>query len=737
MDIKKYTALYGGKEIIIETGRLAQQALASCTVRYGDTQILATVVKSKQPRDGISFFPLMVDYEERLYAAGKIKGSRFIKREGRPTDEAVLTARMIDRSIRPLFNEECREDIQVILTVLSIDQQNPPDIVSLIAASVVLSMSGLDWKGPIAGARVALKDGKFLLNPTSEEMEASSLDLTVAGTEEKIIMIEAGAKQEKENVMIDAIKFAQDNFKPLMDLLDKIKSSSPKIALPTKEISEEKALENEGLRKASKWLEENINKYLFAEVKKTKNEKNEAVEKIKNDLKESLLNQEIADENIIKKALGLVEDAVKHEVSRMIIEKETRIDGRALDEIRPLSMEVGLIPRTHGSGLFTRGQTQVLSVVTLGAPGDEQTLDTMELEGTKRYMHHYNFPPFSVGETSPLRGASRREIGHGALAEKALMPVIPADKEKFPYTIRVVSEVLSSNGSSSMGSTCGSSLSLMDAGVPISAQVAGIAMGIASDSSGRWKVITDLQDVEDGNGGMDFKIAGTHDGITAIQMDTKTEGLTMDMIIQTFKQGYDARTKILEKMNSIIAEPRADLSPFAPRITSFMINPEKIREVIGPGGKIINEIINDTGVTIDIEDSGLVMVCSADAEASKKAVEWIKNIVREVQAGEEFQGKVTRIMDFGAFVEVLPKQEGLVHVSELAPFRVNHPSDIVKTGDIIAVKVLEIDSMGRINLSHKATAEGAKREMPAGYPQDERKPRFNDRHERGDKKFRH
>ncbi|MFH0856394.1 MAG: polyribonucleotide nucleotidyltransferase [bacterium] len=738
MDIKKYTALYGGKEIIIETGRLAQQALASCTVRHGDTQILATVVKSKEPRDGINFFPLMVDYEERLYAAGKIKGSRFIKREGRPTDEAVLTARMIDRSIRPLFNEEGREDIQVILTVLSIDQQNPPDIVSLIAASTVLSMSGIDWKGPIAGARVAEKDGQFLFNPTSEELEASTLDLTVAGTTKKVIMIEAGAKQVKEEIFIEAIKFAQNNFAPLLELLNEIKLSAPKIAEKAKEISEEKIKENEELKKTNEWLVKNVNGYLYNEVKKTKQEKNEAVEKIKNALKEYLLSQpEPADAAVIKKATGLVEDAVKHEVSRMIIEKSARIDGRALDEIRPLSMEVGLIPRTHGSGLFTRGQTQVLSVVTLGAPGDEQTLDTMELEGTKRYMHHYNFPPFSVGETSPMRGASRREIGHGALAEKALIPVIPADKEKFPYTIRVVSEVLSSNGSSSMGSTCGSSLSLMDAGVPISAQVAGIAMGIATNEDGKWRVITDLQDVEDGDGGMDFKIAGTKDGITAIQMDTKTEGLTSEMITQTFKQGSDARTRILEEMNKVISKPREDLSPFAPRITSFMINPEKIREVIGPGGKVINEIIDATGVTIDIEDSGLVMVCSVDAEASKKAVDWIKNIVREVQPGEEFQGKVTRIMDFGAFVEVLPKQEGLVHVSELAPFRVNHPSDIVQVGDMIPVKVLEIDSMGRINLSHKATAEGAKREMPAGYPQEERKPRFNDRHERGDRKFRH
>lgn len=417
----------------------------------------------------------------------------------------------------------------------------------------------------------------------------------------------------------------------------------------------------------------------------------------------------------------------------MIIEEGKRIDGRKLDEIRPLYIEVGLIPRTHGSGLFTRGQTQVLSIVTLGSPGDEQILDTMELDEKKRYMHHYNFPPFSVGETSPLRGTSRREVGHGALAEKAMTPVLPQDKEKFPYTIRVVSEVLGSNGSSSMGSTCGSSLSLMDAGVPIKTHVAGIAMGLASDNQGGWKVITDLQDVEDGDGGMDFKITGTKDGITAIQMDTKTEGLSSQIIEQTFKQGLEARLRILEEMNRVIPEPRADLSPYAPRITSFMINPDKIREVIGPGGKVINEIIDNTGVTIDIEDSGLVMVCSADAEASKKAVEWIMNIVKEVEVGEEYLGRVTRIMDFGAFVEVLPKQEGLVHVSELAPYRVNHPSDIVQIGDMIYVKVLEIDSMGRINLSHKATDEGAKREMPAGYQEQapRSKPRFNDRHERG------
>lgn len=735
MDIKKYSVSYGGRELIIESGKLANQALASATVQYGDTQILATVVKSENPREGIDFFPLMVDYEERLYAAGKIKGSRFIKREGRPTDEAVLNARMVDRSIRPLFNEEMRDDIQIIITVLSIDQENSPDIVALIAASVVLSMSGLDWKGPIAGARIGEKDGNLILNPTLAEMKESKLDLTVAGTENKVIMIEAGAKEITEDVMFEAIKFAQKNFSPVLDILKKLKASAIPLVYAVKE---ETAGYEDVIKKANVWLKNNTSKYFFDTIKKTKQEKKEASEKIKNDLNEYLKSSigEITaeKENAIKKAGTLIDKYVKNEVSRMIIEEEKRIDGRKLTEIRPLYIEAGLIPRTHGSGLFTRGQTQVLSLVTLGAPGDEQTLDTMELDEKKRYMHHYNFPPFCVGETKPLRGTSRRDIGHGALAEKALIPVLPS-KEEFPYTIRVVSEVLSSNGSSSMGSTCGSTLSLMDAGVPIKKPVSGIAMGLASDENGRWKILTDLQDVEDGDGGMDFKITGTKDGITAIQMDTKTDGLTEEMLAQTFKQGREARLTLLEEMAKIIPAPRADLSPYAPRIISFMIKPEKIREVIGTGGKVINEIIAETGVTIDIEDSGLVMVCSNDAEALKRAVEWIKNIVKEVEPGEIYKGKVTRIMDFGAFVEVLPKQEGLVHVSEIAPFRVNHPSDLLKEGDEITVKVLEIDSMGRINLSHKQTDEGAKITKPEGYQEQAprpAKPRFNDRGDRGE-----
>ncbi|MFC1613538.1 polyribonucleotide nucleotidyltransferase [Patescibacteria group bacterium] len=739
MQAKKYSTLYGNKELVIETGKLAKQALASAFVTYGDTQILATVVKSKTARDGINYFPLMVDYEERLYASGKIKGSRFIKREGRPTDEAVLNARMVDRAIRPLFNEECREDIQVILTVLSMDQENFPDIVSLIAASSALCMSGLDWKGPIAGARIGEKEGNFVFNPSSEILKESKLDLTIAGTSDKIIMIEAGAKEANEEEMIKAIKFGQQNFTPLIKLLQEIKDATTPIPAPTKELTEEDKLKNEIKEKAQNWLNKNINSYLFNEIKKTKDSKNEAIEKIQIDLTE-YLKTDGYDEALFCKIGDIVEKAVKYEVTKMIIEKEQRLDGRKINEIRQLEIEAGLLHRTHGSGLFSRGETQVLSIVTLGSPRDEQILDTMESDCKKNYMHHYNFPPFSVGEARPMRGTSRREIGHGALAEKALLPVLP-EKEDFPYTIRVVSEVLGSNGSSSMGSTCGSSLSLMDAGVPIKKQVGGIAMGLASDKSGRWKVITDLQDVEDGDGGMDFKLTGTKDGITAIQMDTKTDGITAEIIEQTFKQGLEARLGVLDKMNSVISAPRTEMSPYAPRIVSFMIKPDKIGAVIGPGGKMINAIIAETGADIDIEDSGLVVVCSDNPEGSAKAVDWIKNLTKEVEPGEEYEGKVTRIMDFGAFVEVLPKQEGLVHVSELAPYRVNHPSDIVNEGDIISVKVMEIDKMGRINLSHKQTAQGMERKMPPNYEQSDRQssPRFNnnDRNDRfsGRKRF--
>lgn len=701
-NIYEFSTEWAGRLLKMEIGKLAQQAISSVSIRYGDTLVLATVSRAKEPREGIDFFPLTVEYEEKLYAAGKIKGSRFIKREGRPTDEAIITGRMIDRSIRPLFDDSERCDVQVVIEVFSVDQQNDPDIVALIAASTALSISGIKWGGPIAGIRVGLdQQDNFIINPTYQEREKNPLDLIVAGTEETVIMLEALACEAPEEKILEAIEFANKNLAPVLKLIEEIKEKIGPIELKeikgTVEIVEDDVLK----KKLSEFLSQNLDQYLFGGAKETKRKRKEAVEKLKEDLSQYLFSQGFEADKI-SKALDEAEKEVERRVSEAILKEGKRVDGRTLDEIRPLTVEVGLLPRTHGSALFQRGETQILSVVTLGAPSEEQILDGMEEAGKKRYMHHYNFPPFATGETGRLGGPGRREIGHGALAEKALLPLLP-DQESFPYTIRVVSEVLGSNGSSSMASVCGSSLALMDAGVPIKKAVAGIAMGLASDEQGNYKIITDLQDLEDGKGGMDFKITGTEQGVTAIQMDTKTKGLTFKIIKETLSQAKVARLKILEKMNEIISAPRADLSPYAPRIISFRIDPEKIREVIGPGGKIINEIIDKTGVTIDIENDGLVMICSNNLESSQKAVEWIKNITRKVEVGEVFQGRVTRILNFGAFVEILPGQEGLVHISELAHYRVNKVEDIVNIGDIVPVKVVEIDSMGRINLSHKAT----------------------------------
>lgn len=706
----------GGRKLTIELGKLAQQANGSVVVSYGETVVLATVVKSKEPREGIDFFPLLVDYEERLYAAGKIKGSRFIKREGRPSDEAVLTNRLVDRSIRPLFDDRFKNDIQIILTVLSADGENDPDLVSLIAASSVLSISNINWQGPIGGIRVGAipstegpKKYEWVINPTYAAREKGILDLVLAGTQDKIIMIEAGGNEVPEEIVLEAIRFGQKHLKTTIDLIDKIQNLGGKkqesMINPVRnsisnEINETEAMDKdkeEIQEKVEKFLKEKLSFYLFGAKKETKISRKQAVEKLKDELDQFLIEDQISKEKR-KEAIKLVDKYVEQEVTKAILEEEKRVDGRSLKEIRPLDIEAGVLPRTHGSALFSRGETQVLSIVTLGAPGYEQIIESIEGNGKKRYMHHYNFPPFSVGEVSPLRFTGRREIGHGALAEKALVPLLP-DKESFPYTIRVVSEVLSSNGSSSMASVCGSSLALMDAGVPIKEPVAGIAMGLASDKNGHYKILTDLQDLEDGKGGMDFKIAGTKNGITVIQMDTKTDGLTLEIIEQTFKQAKEARLAILESMNKVIAVPRAQLSPWAPKILTLRINPEKIREVIGPGGKVINEIIDKTGVEIDIEDDGLIFITSINEESAQKALEWIKNLTREVRVGEIFQGRVTRILDFGAFVEILPRQEGLVHVSELASHRVRAVRDIVQIGDIIPVKVIGIDEQGRINLS--------------------------------------
>ncbi len=705
MTEKIFSCEWLGRTLTIKTGKLARQANAAVTAQYGDTVVLATVVEAKEEREGIDFFPLMVDFEERLYAAGIIKGSRWIKREGRPSDEAVLTARMVDRAIRPLFNDKSRRDIQVIITVLSADQVNDFDIVSLIAASAALSISGAEWKGPIGGVRVGRIDGEFIFNPTYEEREKSDLDLIVAGTPERVIMIEAGAKEVKEDDVLKAIIAGQ---KELAKPIELIKQMTKEIEVKEvkgfnnvlSEEEKEKEQEEERMFKlAEEWLKNNVKDILFSKIRVTKEERKEAVNEIKTKLDEYLLNHNINKDNRNKIINSLVKKAVEKEVSRMILEKKRRIDGRALDEIRPIEAEAGVLPRIHGSGLFSRGETQVMSIVTLGPPGVEQLLEGLEGSGTKRYIHHYNFPPYSVGEVKPSRAPSRRDIGHGALAEKALLPVLPS-REEFPYTIRVVSETLSSNGSSSMAATCGSSLSLMDAGVPIKKAVAGIAMGLVSTSDmSKWEVITDLQDLEDGEGGMDFKIAGTADGITAIQLDTKTEGLTREIIERTLKQGLKARLKILEIMNRAIDKPRPDLSPYAPRIVSFHINPERIRDVIGVGGKVINKIISAHNVSIDIEEDGLVMVTGTDQEETAKAVHVIKSIARDFAVGEIIKGKVTRMLDFGAFIEIAPGREGMVHVSELAPYHINKPEDFLSVGDEVTVRVKGIDDQGRINLS--------------------------------------
>jgi polyribonucleotide nucleotidyltransferase len=698
-----FSIQWGGRELSISIGQLAQQANGSCTVRYGDTVVLCTATMG-DVRDEIDYFPLAVDFEERMYAAGRIKGSRFIKREGRPTDEAILSGRLIDRAIRPLFPDGFKNDVAVVATVFSHDQANDADIPGLIGASCALAMSDIPWNGPIAAVRVGRKDGQLILMPTYAETVEGDLDIVVAGTPDKTIMVEAGIKMIPEETVLEAMQFGLKHLGPVIDLVNQVKQAAgkEKRVMNTIKTPEEAAkieLVNQWRTRANDYLKTQVGE-LFATPLKTKADRKASVSKIKLGL-ETYLTSEGLDKDMRKKVMTVVDEFVDAEVTKLVLDQNKRADGRSLTDIRELGAAVAVMPRTHGSGLFERGSTQVLSSVTLGSPGMEQTLDTMEFQMTKRYFHHYNFPSYSVGETKPNRGPGRREIGHGALAERAIMPVLPS-KEDFPYTVRVVSEVLGSNGSSSMGATCGSTLALMDAGVPILAPVAGIAMGVASDeATGRYKVITDLQDLEDGEGGMDFKVAGTRDGITAIQMDTKTSGLPWEVMVQTFAQAKIARHQILDAMAATIPAPRAELSPFAPRIVSFMINPDRIRDVIGPGGKVINEIIATHKVEIDIEDNGLVMVTSVNGDSMEKAVAWIKQLTREVKAGEVFEGPVTRLMDFGAFVEILPKVEGLVHISELAPQRVGKVTDVVNVGDMVKVVVYEIDSMGRMNLSIK------------------------------------
>lgn len=689
----KKSVTWGDRELSFEIGKLADQADVSVVGRYGDTMVLVTVVSAEKKED-VDYFPLSVEFEERHYAAGSISTSRFIKREGRPSEHAVLSGRLIDRSIRPLFTKGFEEVVQVITTVLSYDNENNPDVVGLVTASLALSISDLPWEGPITAVRVGYREGSFLLNPTESDLELSDLDMIVASTADKTVMLEAGAKQVPEKIVLEAVKFARENSKDVLRLITEI----------TKEISPEKrAVEKaehpEAVQDLIAFIKENIDKAIVRQSpkeadKKTREERmvafrNEAHEKFDQKLSKAIV------ESVIK-------DQIKERVRVLILNDGKRPDGRAFDEVRSLEAEVGLLPRTHGSGLFSRGETQILTVATLGSTSLEQLIEGMRGADTKRYMHHYNFPPFAVGETGRIGSPGRREIGHGALAERALMPVIPAS-EDFPYTVRLVSETLGSNGSSSMAAVCGSTLALMDAGVPITKPVAGVAMGLASDETGKYQVLTDLQDFEDVDGGMDFKVAGTDKGITAIQMDTKTKGLTDKMIEDTLAEALKGRLFILETMLKALPESRREVSKFAPKVKMIMIDPDKIGMVIGSGGKTIKSIIEATGAAIDIEDSGQVVISAVEEESVEKAVKWVEGLTHEVTRGEVYKGVVKRILPFGAFVEILPGKEGLIHISQLADHRVEDVSKEVAIGDKVVVKVLEIDNQGRINLTKKFT----------------------------------
>lgn len=720
MKAQSFTKELAGKTITVEIGELAPQASGACTVRIGDTVVMGTAVMSQSPRPGIDFLPLMVDYEEKLYASGKIKGSRFIKREGKPTDEAILTARLIDRGIRPLFDKNIRRDIQIVTTVLSYDSENSADIAAMLAGSVALQISDIPFAGPISGIRVGKIDGQLVVNPTRSQLASSSLDLVLSVTGDKVMMLEAGAKEVPEAETLEAIKLALQHGQELNAFQEEI----TKAVSPVKQEMPEAADLTELKKKVNDLVGDRFKK-LIAEPGKGERAdqlaalETEVIDAIKAEVMEEAGKESLGEFTVASaaKSFDEVQQRVTSKVAnaheafakawdlalRMhILDKQSRLGGRKVNEIRKLTVKAGLFPRTHGSALFQRGDTQAITIATLGSPAMEQILDGMEEEEKKRYMHHYNFPAFSTGEAKPMRSPGRREIGHGALAERALEPVLP-DKEKFAYTIRLVTEILSSSGSTSMAATCGSTLALMDAGVPITKPVAGIAMGLMTDPSdtyGRFEVLSDLQDAEDFAGDMDFKITGTADGITAIQMDTKIKGLSLEIIEKTLSQALEGRLFILKAMTAVIAEPRTQMSKFAPRLESFKIDQDKIRVVIGKGGEMINKIIDETGVEIDIDDDGTVTVSSVDPSGMEKAIKWIKLLVTDPKPGDKFDGKITRLMDFGAFAEIVPGKEGLIHVSQLSEQHVRHPEDVVKVGDVLPVVVTEIDDMGRLNLSH-------------------------------------
>ena len=678
----------GGRNLTVEHGRIAELSDAAVMVRYGDTVVLVTSNASSQPKEGIDFFPLSVDYEERLYAVGKIPGG-FIKREGRPTERAILSARLIDRPIRPLFPKGYRNDVQVVATVMSVDQDNLPEITAMIGSSVALSISSIPFMGPTGSVMVGMIDGKFIVNPTAQEREKSDLHLVVSGTKDAVMMVEAGSKEVSEEVMLEAIMFAHDNIKKIVEFVEEIKSQIGKPKSEYKVFKVEEEI-NEKVREFA------TEKMLTAIRTVEKLERQANIDAVK---EETMAHFEEAYPENRKDIDEVLYNIIKEQVRRLITVEKIRPDDRALDEIRPIACEVGILPRVHGSGLFTRGQTQALTIATLGALGDVQILDGLTEEETKRYMHHYNFPPYSVGEVKFMRGPGRREIGHGALAERALEPMIPSEEE-FPYTIRLVSEVVSSNGSTSQASVCGSTLALLDAGVPIKAPVAGVAMGLIKEGE-HVAILTDIQGMEDFLGDMDFKVAGSEKGITAIQMDIKIAGIDRPILEKALEQARVGRLHILSKMNEVISKPRPELSPYAPKIIQTRVDPDKIRDIIGPGGKMINKIIAETGVKIDIEDDGRVFIAATDASSGQKALKIIEGLTKDVVEGEIYLGKVMRIMNFGAFVEILPGKEGLVHISKLDKKRVEKVEDVVNIGDEILVKVTEIDKQGRINLSRK------------------------------------
>lgn len=699
---------WGGRPLILETGKLALFANGAVKVQYGDTVVLATITMSDNIRDGIDYFPLMVDYQENLYSAGKIKGSRFIKREGRPSDDAVLNARITDRSLRPLFDERIRNDIQVVLNVLSVDQLNDPSYVALIAASAAAALSDIPWDGPIAGLTVACVNGEYILNPTPEQREAAELYVLMSVKQDQIVMIEAEGKEATEDAALKAFEFGLQHGQSVVELITRMRKEigAEKIQPTRAEHTEEEQQMHDAVEmKAKEFLGSAIEPLFGIRAKQERLDKEEEVRAELLGLFETEAEKE--------QAAKVFHEYYENAFRTLMLEKELRVDGRGLDEVRPIHCEVDVLPRTHGSALFQRGETQVLSVVTLGAPGDAQIIDGIEPEYKKRYMHHYNFPPFSVGEVKPMRGPSRRDIGHGMLAEKALETMIPA-KETFPYTIRVVSEVLMSNGSSSQASACGSSLALMAAGVPLAQPVAGIAMGLVmTEDRSQYKILTDIQGIEDHSGDMDFKIAGTQNGVTAMQLDIKLGGITLDICRDTLAGARTARVKILEQMAKAIAHARTTLSPFAPRIETLKVDPEKIGEIIGPGGKVINKIIDETGVEIDIEDDGTVFITAVDSSGMHRAKEWILEIVREVEVGEVYEGTVTQIVkdrnsgkEIGAIVDLGGGKDGMIHISQVCHKRIAHISGGLNVGDTVKVKVMEIDKeKGRISLSRKELIE--------------------------------